>query len=74
MFARFLSVIWVIMVHTYLTVFFVADNKTMRVVTERYFMYQSVGNASYCVDSFFFIRCEFLFLLTSSFSTLYFAL
>ncbi|XP_059047455.1 nose resistant to fluoxetine protein 6-like [Achroia grisella] len=52
---RFLSVTWVIMVHTYLTVFYIADNKTMRVVTERNLMYQSVGNASYCVDSFFFI-------------------
>ncbi|XP_049886800.1 nose resistant to fluoxetine protein 6-like isoform X2 [Pectinophora gossypiella] len=52
---RFMSVIWVIMVHTYLTVFYVADNKTMRIVTERNFMYQSVGNASYCVDTFFFI-------------------
>ncbi|XP_068629079.1 nose resistant to fluoxetine protein 6-like [Battus philenor] len=52
---RFMSVIWVIMVHTYLTVFYIADNKTMRIVTERNFLYQSVGNASYCVDTFFFI-------------------
>ncbi|KAJ0181075.1 hypothetical protein K1T71_003160 [Dendrolimus kikuchii] len=52
---RFMSVIWVIMVHTYLTIFYVADNKTIRVVTERNFLYQSVGNASYCVDTFFVI-------------------
>ncbi|KAL4706806.1 hypothetical protein ACJJTC_010040 [Scirpophaga incertulas] len=52
---RFLSVLWVIMVHTYMTVFYIGDNKTMRVVTERNFLYQSVGNASYCVDTFFFI-------------------
>ncbi|XP_046973932.1 nose resistant to fluoxetine protein 6-like [Vanessa cardui] len=52
---RFMSVLWVIMVHTYLTIFYIADNKTMRVVTERNFLYQSVGNASYCVDTFFFI-------------------
>ncbi|KPI95566.1 Nose resistant to fluoxetine protein 6 [Papilio xuthus] len=52
---RFMSVIWVIMVHTYLTVWYIADNKTMRIVTERNFLYQSVGNASYCVDTFFFI-------------------
>ncbi|XP_026725868.1 nose resistant to fluoxetine protein 6-like [Trichoplusia ni] len=52
---RFMSVIWVIMVHTYLTIFYVADNKTMRVITERNFWYQSVGNASYCVDTFFVI-------------------
>lgn len=55
-----MSVVWVIMVHTYLTVFYVAGNKTMRIVTERNFMYQSVGNASYCVDSFFFIRYVFV--------------
>ncbi|KAJ8734676.1 hypothetical protein PYW08_013926 [Mythimna loreyi] len=52
---RFMSVIWVIMVHTYLTIFYVADNKVMRVITERNFWYQSVGNASYCVDTFFVI-------------------
>ncbi|XP_045505733.1 nose resistant to fluoxetine protein 6-like [Colias croceus] len=52
---RFLSVLWVIMVHTYLTIFYISDNKQMRVVTERNFLYQSVGNASYCVDTFFFI-------------------
>ncbi|CAH2068446.1 unnamed protein product, partial [Iphiclides podalirius] len=52
---RFMSVIWVIMVHTYLTVWYIADNKTMRTVTERNFLYQSVGNASFCVDTFFFI-------------------
>ncbi|XP_041974726.1 nose resistant to fluoxetine protein 6-like [Aricia agestis] len=52
---RFMSVSWVIMVHTYLTVWYVSDNKTMRAVTERNFLYQSVGNASYCVDTFFFI-------------------
>ncbi|XP_037300821.1 nose resistant to fluoxetine protein 6 [Manduca sexta] len=52
---RFMSVLWVIMVHTYLTIFYVADNKSMRVVTERSFWYQSVGNASYCVDTFFVI-------------------
>ena len=51
-----MSVIWVIMVHTYLTIFYVADNKVMRVITERNFWYQSVGNASYCVDTFFVIR------------------
>ncbi|KAI8429706.1 hypothetical protein MSG28_000273 [Choristoneura fumiferana] len=52
---RFLSVVWVIMVHTYLTIFYISTNKTMRIIIERNFMYQSVGNASYCVDSFFFI-------------------
>ncbi|XP_028035847.1 nose resistant to fluoxetine protein 6-like [Bombyx mandarina] len=52
---RFMSVLWVIMVHTYLTIFYVADNKAMRVITERSFWYQSVGNASYCVDTFFVI-------------------
>lgn len=64
---RFLSVVWVIMVHTYLTIFYISTNKTMRIIIERNFMYQSVGNASYCVDSFFFIRFELLYFVNNVF-------
>ncbi|KOB74995.1 putative conserved plasma membrane protein [Operophtera brumata] len=39
---RFMSVIWVIMVHTYLTVFYVADNKVMRIIIERSFFYHGI--------------------------------
>ncbi|KAK9686442.1 Nose resistant-to-fluoxetine protein, N-terminal domain [Popillia japonica] len=52
---RFFSIAWIIMVHTYLEVFAVGDNKTMRTVTERSFLYQTVSNATFSVDTFFFI-------------------
>lgn len=53
---RFISIAWIILVHTYLEVFAVADNKNMRILTERSFMYQTISNASFSVDTFFFIR------------------
>lgn len=53
---RFLSVAWVILVHTYLEVFAIAENKTLRVITERFFIYQTISNATFSVDTFFFIR------------------
>ncbi|RZF36827.1 hypothetical protein LSTR_LSTR012705 [Laodelphax striatellus] len=52
---RFLSLAWVIMVHTYLQVFAIAENKTLRTLTERNFMFQTVSNATFSVDTFFFI-------------------
>lgn len=52
---RFFSIAWVIMVHTYLEVFAIAENKTFRTVTERSFLYQTVSNATFSVDTFFFI-------------------
>ncbi|XP_073996733.1 nose resistant to fluoxetine protein 6-like isoform X2 [Rhodnius prolixus] len=52
---RFMSLAWVVMVHTFLQVFAIAENKTMRSVAEKRFMFQTVGNATFSVDSFFFI-------------------
>ncbi|XP_021923342.1 nose resistant to fluoxetine protein 6-like isoform X2 [Zootermopsis nevadensis] len=52
---RFLSLAWVILVHTYLQVFAIAENKTLRTVTERNFMFQTISNATFSVDTFFFI-------------------
>nr|CAI5848202.1 unnamed protein product [Callosobruchus analis] len=52
---RFISIAWIILVHTYLEIFAVADNKSMRVITEREFTYQTIANASFSVDTFFFI-------------------
>ncbi|XP_066994974.2 nose resistant to fluoxetine protein 6 [Anabrus simplex] len=52
---RFLSLAWVILVHTYLEVFAIAENKTLRAVTERNLMFQTISNATFSVDSFFFI-------------------
>nr|CAH7721180.1 unnamed protein product [Callosobruchus chinensis] len=52
---RFISIAWIILVHTYLEIFAVADNKSMRLITEREFAYQTIANASFSVDTFFFI-------------------
>lgn len=52
---RFFSLLWVIMVHTYLQVFTIAENKELRVLAERNFMFQTVSNATFSVDTFFFI-------------------
>ncbi|XP_033227188.1 nose resistant to fluoxetine protein 6-like isoform X2 [Belonocnema kinseyi] len=62
---RVFSLGWVVMVHTYLQVFSIADNKTLRTVTERNFMFQTISNATYSVDTFFFIRLTpaYLFVL-----------
>ncbi|KAK3913371.1 Nose resistant to fluoxetine protein 6 [Frankliniella fusca] len=66
---RFLSLAWVILVHTYLQVFAIAENKTLRTVTERNFMFQTVSNATFSVDTFFFISgvlAAFLYFRTTS--------
>ncbi|XP_029037183.1 nose resistant to fluoxetine protein 6 [Osmia bicornis bicornis] len=52
---RVLSLGWVVMVHTYLQVYSIAENKTLRTVTERNFMFQTISNATFSVDTFFFI-------------------
>ncbi|EEZ97339.1 nose resistant to fluoxetine protein 6 isoform X1 [Tribolium castaneum] len=52
---RFFSIAWIIMVHTYLEVFSIGDNKNLRILTERNFVYQTVSNATFSVDTFFFI-------------------
>jgi hypothetical protein len=35
---------------------YVAENKTLRNVTERNFLFQTISNATFSVDTFFFIR------------------
>ncbi|XP_046472647.1 nose resistant to fluoxetine protein 6 [Neodiprion pinetum] len=52
---RVFSLGWVVMVHTYLQVFSIAENKMLRTVTERNFMFQTISNATFSVDTFFFI-------------------
>ncbi|KAK4881268.1 hypothetical protein RN001_004587 [Aquatica leii] len=52
---RFISISWIILVHSYLEVFAIADNKTLRTVTERSFFYQTISNGTFSVDTFFFI-------------------
>ncbi|XP_063243090.1 nose resistant to fluoxetine protein 6-like [Bacillus rossius redtenbacheri] len=66
---RFISLAWVILVHTYLQVFAIAENKTLRSVTERNFMFQTISNATFSVDTFFFISgllVTFVYLKASS--------
>lgn len=53
---RVLSIGWIILVHSYLQVFGVARNKYVRTITERNFMYQTIANGTFSVDTFFFIR------------------
>ncbi|XP_055548848.1 O-acyltransferase like protein isoform X2 [Wyeomyia smithii] len=52
---RVYSLLWTIMVHTYLQLFAVGENRYGRKITERSFTYQVVGNATFSVDTFFFI-------------------
>ncbi|XP_061397513.1 uncharacterized protein LOC133333201 [Musca vetustissima] len=52
---RVISVLWTIMVHTYLQIFNIGENRFTRIITERTIWYQFVGNATFSVDTFFFI-------------------
>ncbi|XP_067636142.1 uncharacterized protein [Eurosta solidaginis] len=52
---RVFSVMWTIMVHTYLQMFTIGENRYQRSIVERSFWYQFVGNATFSVDTFFFI-------------------
>ncbi|XP_055843841.1 uncharacterized protein LOC129910468 [Episyrphus balteatus] len=52
---RVLSVLWTILVHTYLEMMVIGENRFLRIITERNFFYQFIGNATFSVDTFFFI-------------------
>ncbi|KAG8225220.1 hypothetical protein J437_LFUL012695 [Ladona fulva] len=52
---RAVSLAWVIMVHTYLQVFAIAENKRLRTVRERDLGFQTISNATFSVDTFFTI-------------------
>ncbi|XP_053661200.1 O-acyltransferase like protein [Anopheles marshallii] len=52
---RLYSLLWTVLVHTYLQLFAVSENRYGRKIAERSFLYQLVGNASFSVDTFFFI-------------------
>ncbi|XP_037936146.1 uncharacterized protein LOC119670101 [Teleopsis dalmanni] len=52
---RVFSVLWTIMVHTYLQMFSIGENRFQRIIVERSVWYQFVGNATFSVDTFFFI-------------------
>ncbi|XP_076183081.1 nose resistant to fluoxetine protein 6-like [Ptiloglossa arizonensis] len=52
---RFLSMLWVILLHTCLTINVVSDDKTFKSSAETDFLYQTISNGTYAVDTFFFI-------------------
>ncbi|XP_053671121.1 O-acyltransferase like protein [Anopheles nili] len=52
---RLYSLLWTVLVHTYLQLFAVSENRFARKIAERSFPYQLVGNATFSVDTFFFI-------------------
>ncbi|CAB3363851.1 Hypothetical predicted protein [Cloeon dipterum] len=52
---RFLSMIWVILGHSCIVIFKYADNTDFRGVVEREFLFQTISNAAFSVDTFFFI-------------------
>ncbi|XP_076252786.1 nose resistant to fluoxetine protein 6-like isoform X2 [Rhynchophorus ferrugineus] len=52
---RFLSIVWIIMVHTFLAAFGIGINRGLRRQTEENFMFQTISNATFSVDTFFFI-------------------
>ncbi|XP_012156246.1 uncharacterized protein LOC101448338 [Ceratitis capitata] len=52
---RVFSVLWTIMVHTYLQMFTIGENRFQRNIVERSIWYQFIGNATFSVDTFFFI-------------------
>ncbi|CAD7087739.1 unnamed protein product [Hermetia illucens] len=52
---RVISLLWTILVHTYIFVFNIGENRYRRTITERSFTYQLIGNATFSVDTFFFI-------------------
>ncbi|KAF4520276.1 hypothetical protein B566_EDAN010222 [Ephemera danica] len=52
---RFLSMVWVILGHSCIVAFKYADNTNFRGVVEREFLFQTISNAAFSVDTFFFI-------------------
>ncbi|KAG7202489.1 hypothetical protein KM043_017059 [Ampulex compressa] len=52
---RFFTMIWIILVHTCLICNELSDNKVFRMVAEEDFFYQTIGNGTYSVDTFFFM-------------------
>ncbi|XP_059468522.1 nose resistant to fluoxetine protein 6 [Neocloeon triangulifer] len=52
---RFLSMVWVILGHSCIVIFKYADNTDFRGVVEREFLFQTISNAAFSVDTFFFI-------------------
>ncbi|KAG4072042.1 hypothetical protein HA402_015541 [Bradysia odoriphaga] len=52
---RAISMAWVILGHTCIIVFKYSDNMELRKVVEKEFLFQTITNGAYSVDTFFFI-------------------
>ncbi|RLU27089.1 hypothetical protein DMN91_000888 [Ooceraea biroi] len=52
---RFYTMLWIILVHTCLLANEISDSKMFRDTAENDFLYQTIGNSTYSVDTFFFI-------------------
>ncbi|KAG8227481.1 hypothetical protein J437_LFUL002370 [Ladona fulva] len=66
---RFISMLWVILGHTCLIAFKYSDNMAYRGVVEKEFLFQTITNAAFSVDTFFFISgllVSFLYFRTTS--------
>ncbi|XP_076285934.1 nose resistant to fluoxetine protein 6-like isoform X1 [Lasioglossum baleicum] len=66
---RVISMAWVILGHTCITAFKYADNMEYRKVVERKFLFQTITNGAFSVDTFFFmggLLVSFLFFRTNA--------
>ncbi|XP_025264388.1 O-acyltransferase like protein-like [Camponotus floridanus] len=52
---RFYTMLWIILLHTCLFFNDVSDREMFRTVAEENFLYQTIGNGTYSVDTFFFM-------------------
>ncbi|XP_039288066.1 O-acyltransferase like protein isoform X2 [Nilaparvata lugens] len=66
---RVISILWVIMIHTCLVIFHVANNKLYRSKAEEDFLYHTLSSGTFSVDTFFFVSgllISFLYFRTRS--------
>lgn len=56
---RAISMAWVILGHTCIIVFKYSDNMELRKIVEKQFLFQTITNGAFSVDTFFFIRLVF---------------
>ncbi|XP_015433658.1 PREDICTED: nose resistant to fluoxetine protein 6-like [Dufourea novaeangliae] len=66
---RVISMAWVILGHTCITAFKYSDNMEYRKVVERKFLFQTISNGAFSVDTFFFmggLLVSFLFFRTNA--------
>ncbi|XP_076673729.1 O-acyltransferase like protein-like [Andrena cerasifolii] len=52
---KFITMLWIILIHTCMSMSAIADDSSFRLKAEEDFFYQAIGNGTYSVDTFFFI-------------------